>query len=125
MLAVSRSLKRARNSKHIHHSPLDTMAQTCTKCSRVNPPEAAFCYFDGAVLGGQGRNGGPVAVATQPFTNSFVFPSGRSCRNFDELALACHANWPEACDLLNKGFLSNFFGALGRSDLAAVARDAA
>jgi hypothetical protein len=101
------------------------MAQTCTKCSRVNPPEAAYCYFDGAVLGGHGRNGGPVSVATQLFANPFVFPSGRACRNFDELALACHENWHEACDLLNKGFLNNFFGALGRSDLAAAARDAA
>jgi hypothetical protein len=101
------------------------MAQTCTKCSRVNPPEAAYCYFDGAVLGGQGRIGGPISVATQPFTNPFVFPSGRSCRNFDELALACHENWHEACELLNKGYLNSFFGALGRSDLATAARDAA
>jgi hypothetical protein len=101
------------------------MAQTCTKCSRVNPPEAAYCFFDGAVLGGQGRIGGPISVATQPFANPFVFPSGRSCRNFDELALACHENWHEACDLLNKGYLNSFFGALGRSDLAAAARDAA
>jgi hypothetical protein len=101
------------------------MAQTCTKCSRVNPPEAAYCYYDGAVLGGQGRIGGPVSVATQAFANPFVFPTGRSCRNFDELALACHEHWREACDLLAKGFLNNFFGALGRADLAAAARDAA
>jgi hypothetical protein len=101
------------------------MSQTCTKCSRVNPPEAAYCYYDGAVLGGLGRIGGPVSVATQLFANPFVFPSGRSCRNFDELALACHENWREACDLLNKGFLNSFFGALGRADLAAAARDAA
>src|SRR5262249_33378842 len=100
------------------------MAQTCTKCSRVNPPEAAFCFFDGAVLGGQKRNGGPVAVATQPFVNPFVFPTGRACRNFDELSLACHENWGEACDLLQKGYLQSFFGALGRGDLAAAARDA-
>jgi hypothetical protein len=101
------------------------MAQTCTKCSRVNPPEAAFCYFDGAVLGGRGRNGGPVSVATQPFVNPFVFPSGRACRNFDELSLACHENWREAGELLQKGFLQSFFGALGRADLSAAAREAA
>jgi hypothetical protein len=100
------------------------MAQTCTKCSRVNPPEAAYCYFDGAVLGGRSRNGGPVSVATQPFVNPFVFPSGRACRNFDELSLACHENWREACDLLHKGFLQSFFGALGRADLSAAAREA-
>jgi hypothetical protein len=101
------------------------MAQTCTKCSRVNPPEAAFCYFDGAVLRGQGRNGGPVAVATQPFVNPFVFPTGRSCRNFDELSLACHENWGEAGELLQKGYLQSFFGALGRGDLSVAAREAA
>jgi hypothetical protein len=101
------------------------MAQTCTKCSRVNPPEAAFCYFDGAVLRGQGSNGGPVAIATQPFVNPFVFPTGRSCRNFDELALACHENWREAGELLQKGYLQSFFGALGRGDLSVAAREAA
>ena len=35
---------------------------TCTKCSRVNPADAAYCYHDGAVLAGHSRNGGPVAV---------------------------------------------------------------
>lgn len=101
------------------------MAQTCTQCSHVNPPEAAYCYFDGAVLGRQGRNGGPVAVGAQPFVNPLVFPSGRSCRNFDELALACHENWHEACDLLQKGYLQSFLGALGRGDLSSAARAAA
>src|SRR5204863_7852782 len=77
------------------------------------------------VLGGQRRNGGPVAVGTQPFVNPFVFPTGRSCRNFDELVLACHENWREACELLHKGYLQSFLGALGRGDLSAAARAAA
>ncbi len=103
----------------------DAMAQTCTQCSRINPPEAAYCYFDGMALPGHGRRGGPVSVATQPFPNPFIFPSGRTCRNFDELALACQESWKEARELLQKGYLQNFLGTLGRNDLAMAARDAA
>jgi hypothetical protein len=101
------------------------MAQTCSKCSRINPPEAVYCYFDGHALAGHARNGGPVATAAQPFLNHFVFPSGRACRNFNELAIACHEEWQAARDLLQQGYLENFLGNLGRSDLALAAREAA
>jgi hypothetical protein len=101
------------------------MAQTCTKCSRANPPDAIYCYFDGFVLGGHSRNGGPVAIGAQVFNNPFVFPTGRTCRSFDELALACQEEWANARDLLHQGYLENFFGGLGRSDLALAAREAA
>jgi hypothetical protein len=104
---------------------IGVMAQTCSKCSRANPAEAVYCYFDGMVLGGHGRNGGPVSVSTQPFHSQFVFPSGRQCRNFDELALACQENWCEARDLLQQGYLQSFLGTLGRADLALAAREAA
>ena len=98
------------------------MAQTCSKCSRANPPEAVYCYFDGFVLGGHERRGGPVAVGAQPFNSPFVFPTGRTCRNFDELALACQEDWPDACSLLREGYLESFFGGLGRVDLAKAAK---
>ncbi|HTU91078.1 MAG TPA: hypothetical protein VMF69_13455 [Gemmataceae bacterium] len=101
------------------------MVQTCSKCSRANPAEAVYCYFDGFVLVGQSRNGGPVAVGAQTFAHPFVFPGGHSCRSFDELALACQEEWAAARDLLRKGFLENFFSALGRGDLALAAREAA
>jgi hypothetical protein len=101
------------------------MVQTCSKCSRANPAEAAYCYYDGFVLGGgHGRNGGPVAVGTQAFAHPFVFPSGRSCRSFDELALACQEDWAGACELLAQGYLENFLGGLGRIDLALAAKEA-
>jgi hypothetical protein len=100
------------------------MAQTCTKCSRANPADAVYCYYDGFALG----NGhGPVAVVggQRGFQSPFVFPSGRTCRNFDELALACQDRWEEACDLLEKGYLESFLGGMGRSDLASAAKEAA
>jgi hypothetical protein len=101
------------------------MAQTCSKCSRANPAEAVYCYFDGFVLGGgNGRNGGPVAVGAQTFGHPFVFPGGHACRSFDELALACQQDWSGACDLLAGGYLENFFGGLGRVDLALAAKEA-
>jgi hypothetical protein len=101
------------------------MVQTCTKCSRVNPRDAVYCYYDGMVLNGHGRADGPVAVGVQAFSSPFVFPSGKVCRNFNELALACQDNWPAARDLLHQGFLGNFLGGLGRIDLALAAKQAA
>ena len=101
------------------------MAQTCTKCSRANPGEAVYCYYDGMVLNGHGKAGGPVAVSSQAFNSPFVFPSGKTCRNFNELALACQENWVAAKDLLQQGFLGSFLGGAGRVDLAMAAKQAA
>ena len=67
------------------------------------PADAVYCYYDGLVLGGHGRDGGPVAVGSQPFASPFVFPSGRACRSFDELALACQDDWKAARELLQAG----------------------
>jgi hypothetical protein len=101
------------------------MPQVCSKCSRVNPAEAAYCYWDGAVLEGHSANGGPIASGSQPFPNQFVFPSGQACRNFDQLAMTCQQNWKEAVDLLKQGYLASFLGGLGRADLARAAQEAA
>src|SRR5579883_893398 len=101
------------------------MVQTCTKCSRANPSDALYCYFDGFVLGGHGRNGGPMAIGSQRFGSPFVFPTGRTCGSFDELALACQEEWKTARDLLRQGYLEGFLGGLGRVDLAMAAREAA
>lgn len=101
------------------------MVQTCRKCLRSNPVEAIYCYFDGVVLEGHARHGGPIAVGTQVFSLPFVFPNGRTCRSFDELALGLQEEWPAARDLLQQGFLDNFLSGLGRHDLAQIAREAA
>ena len=101
------------------------MVQTCGKCSRANPAEAVYCYYDGLVLGGHASNGGPVAVGSQPFASSFVFPTGKACRSFNELALACQDDWKTARDLLKQGYLESFLGGLGRIDLVMAAKDAA
>ena len=45
-----------------------------------------------------GHEGGDVA-------NPFVFPTGRTCRSFNELALACQEEWSTACDLFQQGYL--------------------
>ena len=100
------------------------MVQTCSKCSRANPADAVYCYYDGLVLGGHSRNGGPVAVGAQAFANPFVFPSGKACRSFNELALACQEDWKAACNLLQQGYLESFLGGLGRIDLVMAAKEA-
>jgi hypothetical protein len=97
---------------------------TCSKCHRANPDGAAFCYFDGHLLNGHGATG-PLAIGRQPFPHPFVFTTGRQCRSYDELALACHEDWDEARNLLKQGYLERFLGGLGRADLARAARDAA
>jgi len=101
------------------------MSQVCSKCSRVNPPEAAYCYHDGAILAGHSVNGGPINQGAAPFPSQFVFPSGQACHNFDQLALACQQNWKAAVDLLKQGFLASFLGGLGRADLALAAQESA
>src|SRR5262245_6782493 len=100
------------------------MPHTCAKCSRVNPDDALYCYFDGIALNGQGRAGGPLTIGAQAFATPFIFPSGRTCRSFDELARACQEEWNAARELLRQGFLGAFFGGLGRADLALAAEEA-
>ncbi len=101
------------------------MPLNCPLCHRVNPDEALFCCHDGAALGYGSRSAGPIAVGAQPFLNPFVFPTGRFCRTFDELVLACEAHWDEARDLLREGLLESFLSGLGRTDLSWAAHRAA
>ena len=102
----------------------EAMSHTCSKCSRINPDDAVYCYYDGFALNGHAGGRGPVSVGSQAFGNPFIFPSGRTCRSFDELAIACQEEWDAARDLLQQGFLGAFFGGLGRADLALAAEEA-
>ncbi len=98
------------------------MAITCAHCSRVNPAEAAYCYHDGSALR---SGGGPRNIGAQEFPAAFVFPSGRTCRTFDQLALACQNDWAAAVALLSAGHFERFLGTIGRIDLVMAARSAA
>jgi hypothetical protein len=100
------------------------MANTCAHCSRVNPPGASYCYFDGSSLNHH-AGAGPQNIGSQPFPAPFVFPSGRACKSFDQLALGCMHEWPDAVKMLRDGFFERFLGGLGRGDLALAARTAA
>lgn len=101
------------------------MVQTCVSCTRANPAEAAYCYQCGRTLAGQAGAGHLPQRGKQTFPRPFVFPSGRACRDFDQLTTACHDNWPESVRLLHDGYLAAFLGNLGRADLAQAAREAA
>jgi hypothetical protein len=101
------------------------MPPTCSKCSRVNPPEASFCYADGAPLAGRAGSRTPIVSPTQRFPQPFVFPSGLSCHTYEELAQACQQNWSEGRQLLRHGYLEGFLVSNGRADLALAAREAA
>jgi hypothetical protein len=98
------------------------MPLICPRCQRTNPPEALYCHHDGGALGAH-----PVSLDRTRlwFPQPFVFPGGRSCRTFDELALACLDDWNGALALLRQGVLSRFLHTLGRADLSRAAHEAA
>jgi hypothetical protein len=101
------------------------MAQTCSRCFAANPDEAVFCYRDGALL--QNRVPGPDTDigGRAPFPTPFMFPSGQVCRNFDQLVLACQADWNAGIQVLGSGQLARFFRSIGRLDLEFNANSAA
>jgi hypothetical protein len=101
------------------------MAQICRKCSRPNPDEASFCYFDGQPFAATVLRNRSLEVGAQPFASPFVFPAGKQCRCFDELVTYSWQHWGQAREALHKGLLEPFLGRLGRVDLAAVAHQAA
>src|SRR5260370_42152833 len=101
------------------------MALTCTKCSRANPAEAVYCYYDGVALNGHGGGGGPVSIGQKAFSSPFTLPSGKACQNFDQLAMGCQEDWKAAVEVLKQGYLEKFLANQGRADLAMAAREAA
>lgn len=100
------------------------MATQCPACSKVNPADAVYCYYDGRALG-QGSQDGPLKLGTMPFPMPFSFSNGQGCSNFNQLALACDERWEEARSLLAEGIWPTFFAAIGRLDLMAAAKQAA
>jgi hypothetical protein len=94
------------------------VALLCPRCQRANPENAAYCHFDGIDLragGGAGLRGGGDLV------REFVFPSGRRCRTFDDLARGCSEEWTAAKNMLRQGSLRQFLAGIGRMDLALLA----
>jgi hypothetical protein len=87
----------------------------CPRCQRANPKEAVYCHFDGVVL----RQGVAAPVGIE-----FVFPSGRRCRNFDDLVQGCQYEWEDARDMVKKGAFAKFLAGVGRMDLVKVATEA-
>jgi hypothetical protein len=98
------------------------MMLLCPRCQRVNPAEASFCHFDGAELRPGLEKPGQTGRVRLP--HEFVFPSGRRCRSFDELAQGCLAEWDASRDLLRQGAFGQFLAGIGRTDLAQAAQQA-
>jgi hypothetical protein len=73
-----------------------------------------------ALHGSPGQPGLP----TGKLPHEFVFPSGRTCRTFDELVQACQEEWTEARRLLSQGVFAHYLTAAGRMDLATSAQKA-
>jgi hypothetical protein len=99
------------------------MVTLCKQCTRANPTEATYCYFDGVSLRSS-RLEGPVDVAQAPFPSPFVFPSGEACENFDQLALTCQAHWSDTWTLLQSGAFKDLLARLGRIDLIQAVTEA-
>jgi hypothetical protein len=99
------------------------MIQKCGRCSRINPAEAAYCYYDGNLL--IERAAQSTRTSKSGFLSPFVFPTGRVAKDFNELALGCQSEWETARQLLLDGQLEAFLNGLDRPDLALGAREAA
>ncbi len=93
----------------------------CPRCQRANPPEAVFCHFDGAEL--RPAHGEENVQKQTRLPHEFIFPSGRRCRTYDDLAEGCQAEWEVARDLLGQGVFRQFLASAGRMDLAKVAQE--
>src|SRR5262245_27329895 len=100
------------------------MPSQCPVCSRTNPPDAQYCFYDGRPLT-KARQQGPLKMGGLPFSMPFCFADGQSCANFNQLVVACDDRWDEARSLLSRGVWPTFFGGIGRMDLAAAAKQAA
>lgn len=100
------------------------MSILCPACTRTNPANASYCYYDGRNLA-HGRADGPMRIGVLPFPTPFYFADGFVCTHFNQLALACDERWAEAGKLLADGVWATFFSGIGRLDLAAAAKQAA
>src|ERR1051325_12030864 len=100
------------------------MSTACPACSKTNPADAQYCYYDGRSLS-KASPQGPLHVGALPFPMPFYFSDGQGCANFNQLALACDERWDEARSLLAEGYWPTFFRGIGRLDLAAAATLAA
>src|SRR5437879_1124950 len=98
------------------------MILLCPRCQRVNPGEAVFCHFDGAEL--RATPGRDEAQKRTRLPHEFVFPTGRRCQTFDELARGCQEEWEVARNLLRQGVFQQFLTSAGRMDLAKTASEA-
>jgi hypothetical protein len=96
----------------------------CPTCFRINPTNAAYCYYDGRGLIAAALKG-PLGLGTQPFPLPFSFFDGQGCTNYNQLVLACDRRWNEARGYLVNGTWTSFFSAIGRPDLVALAMQAA
>lgn len=97
------------------------MTQICSRCSRINPEEASFCYFDGICLPGHVQASSREQAR---FPKAFTFPSGNSCSTFEELGTGILLEWDQALKLQKAGEFARFFSAMGRLDLSAIAAQA-
>ncbi len=90
----------------------------CPRCKHINPEYAAFCHFDGVVLQAQ------QSASAHRMPSEFVFPSGRRCQTYDDLAQGCQEEWASARDLLLRGAFAQYFHTCKRDDLVRAANDA-
>ncbi len=91
----------------------------CPHCGRPVPEGALFCYADGRAVGDGDNN------AFRRFRAPLILPSGRPCGSFDELVKALLDDWAMGRRMLRDGDLEAFMSAIGRTDLAREAREAA
>jgi hypothetical protein len=103
----------------------------CPRCQHVNPAQAAYCWYDGLDLRAAGAESlgtaamtGVVQAGPVRLPHEFVFPAGRHCLTYDDLAAGCLEEWETAAELLTSGAFRFYFTGAGRLDLARAADEA-
>ena len=101
-------------------TPCPRPARTAAAPTRAAPPSATTTAPPSTASG----DSSAIDAGSRPFSAPFVLPTGKSCRNFNQLALACREDPAAALTVLAKGHLETFLGAQGRTDLAEAAHAA-
>ena len=96
------------------------MTHRCHECSRLNPAEATFCYFDGVVLNGRNAAAGSIDFSSWAFPSPFVFPGGQQWRTA-MLNLPIFAD-PTPQSLYDRLAATAIVPATGKPDPAAMTR---
>ena len=101
------------------------MVQTCSKCSRANPADAVYCYYDGLVLGGHSAQRRPRRRRRPGVRQPVRLPHRQDLPQLQRAGPGLPGRLERRPRPAKQGYLETFLGGLGRIDLVMAAKEAA